>query len=435
MTKIRPELGVALALAALAWASRAAPAETASSQEAAPTTQVKRGDIDLKVYTTGELRATRTAMLVAPQVGGSALKIVQLLRTGARIKSGEIVIEFDPSEQQYNLEQSRSELFQAEQQITKANADAEVQAAQDRAALVKARFDVRRAELDVTRNELVSAIDAKKNLLKLEEAKRALAQLQQDIQSHAASNKATLAVAEEKRNKARLAMQLAQQNIENMRVRSPINGLVQVRENWEAAGGFFFGGMTLPEFREGDEVRPGNLVAQVLDTDEMELQAKVNESDRSNLKPGMPVEVRVDALPQEVFRGKIKSVAGMASGNMWGGNATRQFDTTFQLDKPDVRLRPGFTARLTVLGTQIKNVLYVPRQAIFEKNGKPVVYVKNGRRFEAREISVKTRTESRVAIEGLKEGTEVAMVNPEERGKKPAKPAGPLSPVAAGGPE
>jgi multidrug resistance efflux pump len=56
---------------------------------------------------------------------------------------------------------------------------------------------VRRAELDVSKNELLSEIDAKKNLLALEEARRALAQLQADIQSHSTSTQAAMALSHE----------------------------------------------------------------------------------------------------------------------------------------------------------------------------------------------------------------------------------------------
>ena len=61
---------------------------------------------------------------------------------------------------------------------------------------------MRRAELDVSQNELKSAIDAKKNDLALEEAKRRLAQLQEDSKSRAASNDANLAVYVAQRAKA-----------------------------------------------------------------------------------------------------------------------------------------------------------------------------------------------------------------------------------------
>src|SRR5438445_6538497 len=176
--------------------------KSAGGEADIPVATVKVGDLDLKVHTTGELRASHSMMLSAPQVGGGALQITHLLRTGTPVKKGQIVLEFDPSEQQYKLEQSRSELEQAEQEITKAKADAAVQAAQDKVALLKARFDVRRAELEVQKNELVSTIDAKKNQLALEQANRALAELEQDIQSHGITGKTGMDLAREKWNKA-----------------------------------------------------------------------------------------------------------------------------------------------------------------------------------------------------------------------------------------
>src|ERR1700735_810411 len=194
---------------------RASPATT---NDDIPTGRVQRGNLDMKVYVTGELRASHSEMLTAPPIGGGALQITHLLHTGTAVKKGDLVIEFDPSEQHYKLDQNRSELLQADQEITKAKADAAVLAAQDKVALLKARFDVRRAELDVQKNELVSAIDGKKNQLALEQAQRVLAELEQDIQSHTASGEATIYLAQEKRNKAKLAMDQAQENIDKMTV-------------------------------------------------------------------------------------------------------------------------------------------------------------------------------------------------------------------------
>ena len=148
-------------------------------------------------------------------------------------------------------------------------------AAQDKVALLKARFDVRRAELDVQKNELVSSIDARKNDLALEQAKRVLAELEQDVKSRSVSNQATILLAEEKRNKAKLAMDQAQGNIDKMRVTAPMDGLVALEKNEGAMGGFCcFPGQTFPEYREGDQVQPGRTVGQVVDPKEMELSAK-----------------------------------------------------------------------------------------------------------------------------------------------------------------
>ena len=62
-----------------------------------------------------------------------------------------------------------------DEQIKKAKADLAIQESQDEVTLLKTRYDVRRAELEVKRNPIIDAIDAKKNILMLEQSKRALA--------------------------------------------------------------------------------------------------------------------------------------------------------------------------------------------------------------------------------------------------------------------
>ena len=427
--KIRKTISVVLGLLVLI-ALGAGAIVTLNQMKAAerdiPTVALKRGTVEIKVHTYGELRAVRSAMLVAPSVGGT-LQIVRLAKTGSRVVANDVLIEFDPSEQEHSLEQNRYELLQAEQEIAKGKADAIVQAAQDQVALLKARYDVRRAELEVSRNEIVSAIDAKKNLLTLEETKRRLEQLEQDIQSHAASNQASQRVLDEKRNKAQLLMMQAQKNIENMRVTTPIGGLVAVKENGDVFGGPSFG-IQMPEYREGDQVGPGRQIVQVHAVDEMEISAKVNESDRANFNAGQPIEVLVDAIPGKKFGGKTKTVAGMASRDMFSGDMMRRFDATFQLGEADPNIRPGVTAQVTITGEVIKDALYLPRQALFEREGKPLVYVRTGGDFQAQEVKIKVRNESQVVVEGLNEGTVVALVNPDEAVKKTGSASGPLTP-------
>lgn len=388
-----------------------------------PVANVKQNDLQLEVYSTGELRAVRTVPASAPPVAGSTLQIVHLEKTGSPVKAGDVVVAFDPSEQQYKLAQSRSDFEQAKQEIVKAKDDAAVQTAKDQTDLLKDKFAVRQAELDVSKNEIVSAIDAKKNLLTLQEAKRALTQLELDIQSHGASNEASIAVAEEKEHKAQLAMAQAQKNIENMEVRSTMDGLVIVHENQNANGGFFFGGMTLPPFQEGDQAYPGTVVADVIDIGQMEVSAKVKESDRASVKNGQMMEVIVDALPGEVFHAKVKTVAGMVS-NMWFDDPARNFDVSADLDRADKRLRPGLAVHVVIYGDHLQHVLSVPRQAIFDLETKPKVYVKAGAGFEPREIKIRYLTEGVGIIEGVKEGTQVALVNPMEKAAGPSQPSG-----------
>jgi HlyD family secretion protein len=377
-----------------------------------PLAPVRRGDLDLKVYDTGELQAGHAMVLTAPPVSGAALQITRLLHTGAPVKKGDIVFEFDPSEQRYKLAQNRSELLQAEQEISKARADAAVQAAQDKVALLKARFDVRRAELEVQKNELVSVIDAKKDQLALEQAKRSLAKLQQDIESHTESGRATIQLAQEKRNKAHQAMDQARRNIEKMLVVAPMDGLVSIQANTGAMGEFMWPGMSLPDYRAGDQVQPGSAIAQVIDPSRMEVISRIGERERGNVRVGQSAEIEFDALPGQIFPGTVKTVGGMSVKQFWEANMGGKFDVSIQLSNEDARLRPGLTAEIVIVGDIQRDVLYVPRQALFLKDGKRVAYVKNGKGFEQHNVQVRCESDSHAAVEGLNLNDNVALLDP-----------------------
>lgn len=402
---------------------------TASGNASVPTTQVQRGDISADVYTAGEFVATRSQLVTAPAVGGS-LRLVELLPTGARVDAGATVMRFDTAEQEFTLEISESEVTEATLEIEKLDADRQVQAAQDEVNLLKARFDVKRAELDVTTNELLSEVDARKNQLTLEESRRKLAQIEEDVQSRAQTSQAARAVADEKRQKAILARDRARLAIEQMRVTAPFGGIVAVRQNQDASGGVFFSGMSLPDYREGDVVFPGRPVLMVLDPTAIHVRARVPESLAASVKVGQKASIQLDGSTRAPANATVATVAGMADrGGFFRASTQREFDVTFKMAGTEAGADAGRTARVTIEGTPLQGVLSLPRQAIFDRDGTPTVFLANGGRFTPTPVKVVARTQSRVVVDGLTEGTLVALRDPTVRdGDAPAAP-----PAAAGG--
>jgi hypothetical protein len=152
----------------------------------------------------------------------------------------------------------------------------------------------------------------------------------------------------------------------------------------------------------------------VFDISKMEVRSRVNEQERANVAPGQPATVTSDAVPGITQQAVVTAVAGLGRPDQSAG-PLRQFDVTLELTGADDRLRPGTTVRVIVEGPTIENVLLLPRQALFEREGKPIVYVRStgmGNRFEAKDVKVLHRSESQVAIEGVAEGTAVALVDP-----------------------
>jgi multidrug resistance efflux pump len=489
------------------------------SEAAIPTQIVRRSDVIVRAFTRGELRPVRTASLVAPNLFGMVM-INQLAQTGSFANPGALIAEFDDSELKTRLEEKQLEIDQFEEQIKKARADLEIRSNQDQVELLRARYGVRRAELEVQRNELLSSIDQKRNQLNLEEAKRRLSQLESDIQSRKQQAEAELAVLEERRRRGLLELDREQQRLLQVRLLAPMAGLVAVRQNRAVSFNF---GQQLPDWREGDQVQPGMSIADILDLSEMEVSAKVNELDRANLREGQQVLLRPDALPGKSFDGTIKTMSATASSDVFSADPVKRFDVTFSVDmrrllsalgakdeviedlirrapksvptaapaaKPntaageggqrargegrqrreggerrsgpqtinipglgevtpaflaaaqlppppgqsglDVLLRPGLLVDVEIILSRADKVLNIPAQSLFEKDGKQVVYVKQGSRFVARPVQLEARSESTIILKsGLQEGDVIALQDPNAESKPDAgKPtSGPALPV------
>lgn len=377
-----------------------------------PTITVTRGDVSADVHTAGEFIATRSQLMTAPAVGAN-LRLVTLLPTGARVAAGDVLMAFDTAEQEFLLEISESEVEEASLEIRKLEADAEVQAAQDDVHLLEARFAVKQAELDVTTNELLPEIEARKNELTLEETRRKLAQIEEDVRSRSRTSQAARAVAEEKRQKSVLARDRARQAIEQMTVRAPFAGIVAVRQNQDAGGGFYYTGMSLPDYREGDVVFPGRPVLMVLDPAGIQVRARVPEALASTVRPKQVAHVQLDGSTRAAVAASVQAVAGMADrGGMFRASAQREFDVTFSLDDAVDGIEAGRTARIRIEGAPLRGALSLPRQAVFDREGRPTVFLRQDRRFVATPVKIVARTQSRVVVDGLAEGTEVALRDP-----------------------
>jgi|WetSurMetagenome_2_1015567.scaffolds.fasta_scaffold51575_2 HlyD family secretion protein len=432
--------GSVVALAALAAAGTAMKTGPVGVARRGPTARVEKGSLKLDVQTAGAFRAAKVVPLSAPSAGGG-LRLVHLAETGTVVRAGDVVMEFDPAEQQYALDLALSELAEAEQQVVRRRADIDARVAQDEVSLLNARYRVRRADLDTkTPERLLSANEFQKRKLTLEEMKRRLAQTEHDRVSTRTTLDAALAVVEQARNRSRINADRARQIIDSLVVRAPLDGLVLVRENRDATGGVFFSGMSLPEYRVGDTVFSGRVIADVSDTGDLEITVRVSEQDRATLVVGQAATVEADGLPGRRFGARIAALSGVALRSRDQQGPQRQFEVTLRLDTVEPDLRPGTTARVVIAGPEVRDVLTVPRQAVYREGGKSVVYVPVGDRFEARAVKVTHQSANRTAIEGVPDGTDVALVNPAGAAAasgsgqaQPAAPSGGAAKPATGG--
>ncbi|MGI8990347.1 MAG: efflux RND transporter periplasmic adaptor subunit [Bryobacteraceae bacterium] len=356
MKKLIIRVAVLLILLGAGWGVYAVYKQLPQRQQLVPVAKVLRGDIVIRAYSRGELRAVRSATLTAPNLF-STVQVTRLAPLGSLAHEKDLIVEFDDSERRASLDETLLEVDQTDEQIKKSQADLAIRTNQDQVDLLKAKYSVRRAELEVKRNPLLSEIDAKKNVLNLEESRRRLSQLESDIKSRQEQALAEIAVLRAQRAKSMIDVARENQRIAQAKVLSPMTGLVAIRQN--RGQGFFFPGMQLPDIREGDTLQPGIPVADVLDLSELEVVARVGELDRANLHEGQEVSIHLDAVPDKKFRGKIKNMSGTASSNIFSGDPAKKFDVVFSLDMRQL---------LTGLGATPEQVRRIMETA--EKNAK-----------------------------------------------------------------
>ncbi len=409
-------LGCGAAGGATWYGMRAYRAVAAPKQEVIPVAKVQRGDISLTVTANGSLNGGTPEVLTAPMIGGTDLHITTLKTSGEPVKEGEVVVEFDTTEQEYKLKEAEADVAEAEQHIAQANAEAQAQAEEDTYAISKAKADIRSAELDVRKNPLLASISAKENTLALEAAQDHLKQLERNISNRKATSDAALAIQEAGKSKAESQAKTARENIESMTIKAHRDGYFSVRQSSPTI--CCFSGMTLPVFQSGDTVRPGMAVGEIPDLKNWELAANVSELDRGHLSTGQKVDITVVAVPTHAFKGTVKDL-GATGGPAWD----RHFECKIGLDDPSTELRPGMSARIVVTTDQLHGVLSLPAQALFESDGRTFVYVRAaGGSFAQKDVKLARRSEMRVVLEGLNEGQEVALSNPTDIEKKKAAP-------------
>ena len=367
----------------------------------------------------GEIRGGNPEMLTAPLTGGTDMHITFLRKSGEEVKAGDVVVEFDTTEQEYKLKEAEADLAEATQHVLQATAQMKADEEEDRYALLQAETDVKVAELEARKNPLLPSITARQNELALQSARDHLAQLQQNLTNRKATDEAGITMQQAGRGKAESQALTARQNIEAMTLKTHRSGYVSLQQN--TSGNFFLFGMTLPLYQVGDQVRPGMAVAEIPDLKNWELSANIGELDRGHLAVGEKVAITVIAVPDGKFSGHVKELGG-TSGPPWD----RHFECRMTLDDPSPALRPGMSAKINVTTDELRQVLWLPAQALFESDGRTFVYVRTGGNFTAEGVKLVRRNETRVVITGVAEGQEVALANPVETSTKKTSASNPL---------
>ena len=157
--------------------------------------------------------------------------------------------------------------------------------------------------------------------------------------------------------------------------------------------------------REGAQVAPGMALFRLADLSSVWITAEIPEADAAQIVAGNKVEVRLAALPGQVFRGDIEYVYPTLN------TASRTLPARVRLDNPQLQLKPGMFAELTVQDDRRQQALLVPAEALIRTGTRSVVIVAEGDgRFRPAQVTAGAEHDGVIEIvNGLVEGQEVVI--------------------------
>jgi multidrug resistance efflux pump len=286
-----------------------------------------------------EARAIQAPLLAGQQV--STLTITKLIASGARVRKGDLLVEFDRQAQLRDSIDREAASATQNENVLEAKAKEEAAVAKDETEIKQAESALSKAKLEMQKVELLSRIDAEKAREDLDEAEATLTQLKATFDLKRKAAQASIRILEIQRDRTRETMLHAQANAALMQIRAPIDGLVVFNTIWKSGH--------MGEVVEGDQVRPGVPFLQVIDPSRMEVHVPVNQEDLLRLSVGQQVAVHLDAYPELTFPGRLDSIDPLGQKGDFSAQL-RKFSATFSVQGSDPRLMPDLSAAVDLAG-------------------------------------------------------------------------------------
>jgi len=233
--------------------------------------------------------------------------------------------------------------------------------------------------------------EEKLSLLQAENAlKDALLELESARVSHASPNE--IKRKEREVAEKRLSLELAKKKLEDTVIKAPFSGVVS--EVYVEKG----------EVIAGVGASSSNRILRLIDTSRLFAEVNVDEVDIAKVKLGQRANVKVDAYPGEILPGKVVSIAREATVSE--GLVVVKVKT--ELEEPNPKLKPGFTASVDIIVGEAKNVILLPVEEVKERGGRYFVTVLQDGKPTPQEVKIGISDGTYVEIKsGLKEGDKV----------------------------
>lgn len=384
--------------------------------------KVTKGTLYLDMFEEGDIEAINSVTIAAPELSWryGSLKITQIIKDGTEVKAGDTLVVFDPSEVRKGVVESEARLQMAEAELVKMKAQQ-----QSDLEDLEADYEVTKIDREISKIRFESAgyeanIKKKEIQLNFEKANIALDRAKEQIENRKRIQREELKQKQISMNQDRSQLSEANETLKKLFLISPSAGIAIIGSNWSTGN----------KMSIGDQCWPGFQLIQLPDLSALRANVKINEVDISKITKGLKAEIKPDAFSGKKFTGEVTSVANLAVQKN-NKSKIKVFPVEINIKETDKFLLPGLTVSCRIILGAIKDVLYIPLDAIHTEGTLSFVFKKTNKGFEKVYVETSENNSDFIIIKkGLDSNDKVALSDPfkkeepkEDKSKPSTEPA------------
>lgn len=370
------------------------------------TLKVEPTQFTRRVTAEGTLKAVKATPITAPHDAPQALKVSWIADDGSLLRKDDVIVRFDATDFENMLLRGNEDRSTASNKLTKAGAEATATRTN-----LKRDSKLAQSELDAAKRFTFDDAEVFSRYARIE------AEVDQGLASHKKMHAEEVLVVRDslarverdllsiEDRKAGMKISQAEQGLRALQVIAPHDGILVLSRSWRG---------DLP--RIGDMMWRGQPIGEIPELVSMKAEVFVLEADAAGLAVGQKAIVTLESNPDVSFPGKIQAVDKMARPRI-PRQPVQYFGVTVEIQRTDAQfMKPGTRVRAILELENQANAFAIPRQAMFEKEGKKLVYRKRGERWEPVEVTIGSSSAGRVVVtKGLVAGDEIALEDPKQQ--------------------
>ncbi|MGH9868209.1 MAG: efflux RND transporter periplasmic adaptor subunit [Candidatus Polarisedimenticolia bacterium] len=391
------------------------------------TVAARKESVEFHVPAQGYLEAVKSSPIAVPRVPTGALKVKEVVPEGTIVEPGEIILVFDDTQLNIELDNHKASFRSADRRIDKTATQSVIESGS-----IQVMRDVAELQRDtvgaflLNDENIFSRLEILDTEVRKETAEETILFADASLLLRGQYYNIEKRILGVEKGEVQGRIERVETSLGNLVLKAPIGGLITYKKNWRGAS-----------VGVGDTLWPGNMVLSIVDPTRTALLAYVLEKDAAGVKQGADALVTADARPDRTFKGKVQSVAEV-SRPIERNSPVKYSEVRIEIETgdPDL-LKPGMKAEARIVTGKVEDAIVVPRTAVRGDADAPWVLVAGGSAPQRREVTLGPGDLARVSVtNGLGEGDQVIVgAGPtESSGSQPASPPAEAARRASGAP-